>query len=106
MSGETEVRGGREELESTQPSGILVQGLSSGPPPLRGVDGGGCVTQRPGSTDTRRRQLTCVDLRVCGFQPYSSDHSGRNPAKCLTASHLILPTSLGGRHHIPDLQME
>ena len=33
MSGETEVRGGREELESTQPSGILVQGLSSGPPP-------------------------------------------------------------------------
>lgn len=34
MSGETEVRGGREELESTQPSGILVQGLSSGPPPL------------------------------------------------------------------------
>lgn len=52
-------------------------------------------------TDTRHRQLTRVDLRVCGFQPYNSAHSCWNSAKCLTTSYLILPTSLGGRHHVP-----
>lgn len=45
MSGETG-RSGREDLESAQPSGIVVQGDSSGTPPLRGVDGGGCITDR------------------------------------------------------------
>lgn len=43
---------------------------------------------------------TC-DLRVCGFQPHSSAHSCWNSAKCLTTSYLILPTSMGGRHHVP-----